>query len=79
MDELHRSLSSGGESYDSTSDDPSNDSDQQNELGQSQHQTGKQDIQQQYYVPAEEVLLLPEVDSELPATDQHQSDSVLHQ
>ena len=71
MDELHRSLSRGRESFYSTSDDPSNDSDQQNELGQSQHQTRKQDIQQQYDVPAEEMLLLPEVNSELPATNQH--------
>lgn len=78
MDELHRSLSRGRESFYSASDDPSNDPDQQNELGQSQHQTGKQDIREQYDVPAEEMLLLPEVDSELPATNQHQSHSVLH-
>lgn len=78
MDELHRSLCCCRESFDSTSDDSVNDADQQNELGQSEHPTGKQDIQTQLDVPAEEVLLLPEGHPELPTTNQHQSDPVLH-
>jgi hypothetical protein len=78
VDELYRSLSRCRKSFNPSTDDSSNDFDQQNELGQSQHQTCKQDIQTQYDVSAEEMLLLPEVDSELPAIDQHQSNLVLH-